>query len=412
LAALLRAINHESPSIRREALSIVQNLQDRVVVDAVLEQLQRESDPPTRLALLESLGKLSDAVAVPALVGEITAAGSDDAVVREAARAIARIASKGEPKADLASSAAPLRARYEGVAAEQTELQAALLTAMAGVADPSFAPDFAAAIDSEDPTILQAAISGLAALGDGAKLARMRALATHADPRVRLAAIEAIAVLGGEDADLEVLQARLFPNVEANELVLQAAWKAWRDFMAKRPVPEQIRATERLRELPELEARYLDELETSLEASGNHKAALQDVRQRLVQLLVAAGKHAEAVPHLRDLYEASAARSDPQTWSIGLRWLDAVLKTPSQQGLADLIMRLGRSASDDDQRAKIVAAVRAYVESPAIAGDPDRARRLSADLATVDAAGLGSGWKDLLAALDSRLKSANTGPAG
>lgn len=413
LAALLLLLRHDLPAMRRESLQILQNLRDPAVVGEVLDQLARETDPAIRLALLEALGKLADPSAVPALVGELSRQDADLSAVREAANSLGQIAVRSPGNADFVAAAEPLRNRYHEVSPNQLAVRAALLTAMAGVADDSFAKDFTEALASDDPVILQPAVRGLRALQNNSKLDRVRELSSHADPHVRLAAIETISALGSGDADLEALQARLAPSSESNELVRSAAWEGWQSFVAERPVAERVRAAEKLREIPDLEGEYLVELVRTLSASSNHRAELEAVRQRIVQVLTLAGKYSEAAPHLRDLYEGYAARSDPQAWTIGLRWLDTILQTPGQQGLAELITRLCQATQDEALRSKVVDTVRQYVDSPAMLNDPDRSRRLLADLQSINAGSVGDGWTELLAMLDARVKTAAvSGPAG
>lgn len=412
LAALLRLVRHESAAMRREALIVLQNLRDRAVVEAVLAQLERETDPATRLAMLDALGKLADPSAVPALIREIAADAADMATVRDAANALAQIALRPEAKHELGAATVPLRERYRKLPAEQPDVRAAVLTAMAGVGDNSFISDFLEATESDNPVILQPALRGLLALQDRSKMGRVRVLAAHEDPRVRLAAVQALSVLGGEPADLDALQSRL-TSTESNELVKEAAWRGWREFIGKRSWNDRIRATDRLRETPELEIEYLKELLTGLAATENHKSAIDDTRERLISLLTSSGKHSEAVPYLQELYESCIARGDARSWPVGLRWLDAVLQSPAQQGLADLIVQLCTNTDDPAQRSKVVETVRNYVDSPAIAADVDRSRRLMADLGAVDASRIGDGWKDLLDSLNSRIKTAAAGgPAG
>lgn len=412
LAALLRLVKHESPAMRREALVILQNLRDKTVVDAVLAQLERETDPPTRLAVLVALGKLADPAAIPALIREISAASTEMPAVREAAGALAQIALRPEAKHHLGAATVPLRERYRTLPVDQPDVRAALLTAMAGVGDNSFLPDFLEAAESDDPALLQAALRGLLALQDRGKLARIRALTAHADPRVRLAAVQAISILGGEPADLDALQPRL-AAAESNELVREAAWKGWRDFVAKRNWNDRIRAADRLRETPELEIQYIKELLAGLSATENHKTAIDDLRDRLITLLTGSGKHSEAAPYLQEQYESCIARGDARSAAVGLRWLEAVLQTPAQQGLADLIVQLCTNSENPEQRIKVVESVRSYVNTPIIAADLDRSRRLLADLGTVDAGRVGDGWKDVLDALSTRVKTAAAnGPAG
>jgi HEAT repeat protein len=395
LAALVRLLRHETPAMRRESLQILQNLSDPSVLEAVLGRLEEEKDPALRQVVLQALGRLGNPAAVPALLREIVSATSPECL-REAAIALGQIASKPESQASLPNTAETLMARYRSTPPNHVAVRAALLSAMAGVSDPAFAAEFASAVESDDAGVLQAALKGLRAVGDGSKVARCRTLMSHADPRVRLAAIEAVARLGREDADLETLLARVNAAVEPNELAREAAWRGCRQLLVERPVEERVRAIDRLREMPELAIRYMDELAASLAAASNNLAELDAVRDRLSAALVQAGRSAEAVPHLRELYAMRIARGDGSAAAVGLRWLEALLKSPSPAGCAELIVRLAETSDESSVKGEIVRMVGPYLEGTGNAEAPG-ARRLLAELRAVPADLLGDSWGELLA---------------
>lgn len=409
LAAVLRQIRHPSPSLRKEVLLIAQNLQAEQVVEAVLGQLKQETETTVRLAIFDTLGKLGSQAAVPALLQVISSKEAEAACVRDAATALGQIGLKVGRTEGLAMAVAPLKERYRQTAPDEGSLRAAMLEAMAGVGDPSFAPEFWEAMVSEDAALLQPAIQGLTVIGDGARLPQVRSLTAHPDPRVRLAAVEAVCKLGGEEADADALLARVGSAIEANESVRQASWRGWKELCARRNLPERVRAADRLREFPDLQQEYLTELVAALVATGNHREQLAEVRARLSQLLMNAGKYAEAVPYLRDLF--AAPPESVKAGEVGLKWLEAVLRSPGQQGLADVIAQVSQ-ADDPEIRGQIVATVRKYVDSRAMAGDVDRARRLLADLRTVDPNLVGDGWSELLKQIDASLKAAQPAPSG
>ena len=412
LAAVLRLLEHDSSPMRREALLIVGNVTDKIVVEAVLARLEREKDKVTRHAVLQALGKLGDPAAIPALVREIASEDSGPTCVREAASALGHVAGKVESSEALAPAAAPLKNRFLATSPGEPALRAALLAAMAGVADASFLPEFLSAVESDDAGILQPAIRGLLALNDSSKLPRIRTLMNQADPRVRLAAIETVSQLGREDADLEALLTRLNPAIEPNEAVRQAAWRGLRAFLARRSIPDRIRASERLRELPDLEVRYLEELANEMFTAGENTPNLETVRERLSTILIASGRDAEAIPHLRELYEMRLSRSDPRAFAVGLQWLEAVLRAPNQQGIADVITRVRKGTDDEAVRIEIVDIVSRRVDSPTVVADSDRARRLLAELRSVDTELLGDTWVQLLERFGARVESAGrTSPA-
>jgi len=403
-AALLRLLKHDSAAVRREALQILQNLSDPSVVEGVLARVGEEKDATTRQALFQALGKLGTPAAVPALTREIASTASSPDCVREAALALSQIAAKPESKDSLREATSTLPERYRSLPADPPALRAALLTAMAGIGDPSFTPDFVAAVEADDAVILPAALRGLRAVGDSSKLPRIRTLMAHADPRVRLAAIEAAGQLGREDADVEALLSRLNPSVESNDSARDAAWRGFRQLVGKRAIPDRIRAAERLREMPDLSVKYLDELAGILATSGDHAAELDAVRDRLATTLVAAGKDGEAVPHLRALYEMRLTRADGAAQAAGLRWLESALRSPNPQGAAEVIVRLGEATGAEPVKAEIIRTVAQYLETPAAVADADRSRKLLAELRTVPSDLLGDPWTQLLQRFAAQLE--------
>ena len=173
---------------------------------------------------------------------------------------------------------------------------------------------------------------------------------------------------------------------------------------------DRISASERLRELGELEALYLEELADVMSTAGQHTAELEVVRDRLSTILVRAGQDAEAIPHLAELYEARFARADPQTPAVGLRWLSAVLRSPNQQGVAQVVVRLSETTTDESFRGEIVATISRYADSEATVVDADRTRRLISALRTVRGDILGEAWSKLLDRVAARLALGESRP--
>ncbi len=405
LTALLGALREGPPPIRREALEIVQNLNDPAVVEAVLSQLARETDLPTRLAIFKAIGRLDRPETIPALVQEITSASSSSECVREAAIALGHVATEADTAGDLKDAVRALKSRFDLTADEDVAMRAALLAAMAGLADAAFAPEFLGAVESDDERLLQPAIRGLLAIGEGSKLPRLRTLMGHGDPLVRLAATEAVGRLGREDADLESLLNRLNPDIEPNELPREAAWRGFRRFLSTRPVPDRIKAAERLREMPEAEVRYLKELADTLAGANGTGGDLETVLDRLSTVLVAEGHFPEAVPYLRSLCELRAIRSDEEAFKCGLRLLDAVLRDPTAVGLCELLQRLAAEAADAAARTRVVTHVSDYLESDAVVADTERTQSLIADLRTVPTDILGESWSQMLERAAARFES-------
>jgi HEAT repeat protein len=408
--ALIGLLKQGSPEMRREVLGIVQNLNNPVVVEAVLAQLEQEVDPPTRQAMFKAIGKLASPATIPALIREITGAASTPECVREAAIALGRVAAAATPGADLRDAAAALKGRYNSIAPEDVSTRAALLTAMAGTADSAFTPEFLEAIEQDNATLLSPAISGLLAVRDTSKLPRLRTLMAHPDPLVRVAAIEAVGQLGREDGDLESLLTRLNRAVETNEHARDAAWRGLQQLLSNRPTQERIKAAERLRDYPDLEVKYLAELADAL-SKVNGGGDLETVLDRLATALVTQGRHGEAVEPLQRIYGMHTTRPDARTEEYGRRLLEAALRSPANTDVAELIAQLAVGAQSDSAKTQIVDTVAQYLESPEAASDAERARKLLSALRSVPPQTFDDAWTRMLERASARLQPANGSPA-
>ena len=408
--ALLALLNDPSDALRSEVLTLLPHVPDPAVSQALVARLGQEQRLEVRVALYAALGKLASPEAIPAIIQELTKADSPREVVREAALALGQIAERlhadhpvepGKCPEPLMPAVAPLKQRYAAVPADDVRLRGALLSAMAGVADGSFTDEFVSALDAEDPALQRPALQGITALRHRAKLPRCRGLAGSADPRVRMAAALALAALGHDDDDLEALLTRLRPGTEQDPAIFETAWTAWLRILERRPVADRLVWAERLRGLNGLELRCLRALERR--ASGNTGSADHDaVRDRLSRVLVDGGQFDEAATILRDLYGSLTARSDPAAFDAGVRWLEASLRHSTPTAVAGTIDQLAAVAADDAARARIVAAVAAYADADAVAGNRERSAALLGQLQAVTYQTWGPEWGALLQRVTAR----------
>lgn len=406
LTALLALLKDAPPAVRREVVLIIQNLSDLSVVEALLSRLDVEDDAPTRTAIFRALGKLGSVEAVPALIREVAAQNGTSDSLREAAAALGHIAAKSDGNVRLTESVIPLKAKWQIIAHSDVALRAALLNAMAGVADPEFLPEFLESVDADESALVRPALRGLRALGDASRLPRVRALAVDKDPLVRAAALEMIGALGREDADVELLIPRLQPSSEPNDATRDVAWKAFRDWHRRRSPADRIRAADRLRETPELESRYLEELIPELNGSEQTRGEVVGLRDRLATMYVQRDQHAAAIPHLRELYGLQAGSAD--ALAAGIRLLEALLHGFAPNELGEHLKQLAGVVKDDDARSKVTNVVLRYVESPVLATDLERARKLLNELKIVPSGSLGARWSALIAQLSERVDELST----
>jgi len=401
LATLLRLVRQGSSLIRREVLAIVQNLSDPAVREVLLSQLDTERDPTTRAAIFKSLGRMESAESIPVLLREISSSDSPVVCVREAALALGLIAEKKNAAARSTNAVDALQSRFFLAPAEDANLRAALLTAMAGIGDAQFAPQFLKAVESSDPAILRPALRGLQAVGDYSTPVLMRRHTRHQDPLVRLAAIDAVSELGREESDLECLLARLNPGLESNDSVREAAWRGFQRLLAGRPIAERIRAAAMLRDVPEREIAYLEELAAALSSTGDEGSERELILERLGLLLAASGKHQAAIPYLRELYLTRQDRSDASALDWGLQLIDTLLAARSYSEVSTTMHQVA-AAADEEGRQRVVQTVAQHVDSPELVADPERTRQLLNELRDLSDDLLGPSWPRLMQRISER----------
>lgn len=408
LTALLGLLKEKNAEARREVLQIAQNLNNPMVVKAVLDHLPAERDPATRHAVFRALGRLDGVDAIPALIREIAAPDSYPDCVREAAIALGTLAGKAEHSDNLSSAVEPLLARYRATGLERADMRAALLTAMAGIADTSFAEAFLEAVESDDPATLQSAIRGIVRLRDVSKLRRLRTLMAYPDPLVRREAIDAVAQLGREEADVESLLTRLNPAIEANDLAREAAWQGFRNQMSQRPLPDRIDAADRLRDVPAYQIKYLEQLADSAPSGNGNEADRERVYEKLASALEGQQRFAEAVVRLRRLYDLRLARGATESFNTGLRLLRALLRSAGG-GVATLVKELALLAQDDSGRARIIETITEFLDRKDSPPSSEQLRALLTDLRTVPPEELGASWSSMIEKLAARIDATDKG---
>ena len=407
LTGLLRLLREGSTTMRHEVLLIAQNLSDKAVVDAVLAQLAVESDQDIRLTILKALGRFQSPIVVRALITELASGQSTAECVREAATALGRVAGKKMEAQLIQDAVVALKDCYSRVPGESLELRAALLEAMAGVADAAFTVEFQAAVESDDALVLRPAIRGLVAIGDPSTLPRLRTLTSHTDPRVRGVALEAVGRLGRADADLESLLSRLNPAIESNGPTRDLAWRAYTDFLGRKPCEDRISFAQRLHDLGELEIEYLTQLAGELASTNGNAGCLEQLRDVLSSAYVSRGRYAEALPHLEALYTTRLARKDADTLDCGLRLLDATLRSGTYQALSDLLKRLAEVSADVSGKERIVAAVSRHADSAELTADHQRRAALLEVLRSVPDDTLGESWRQLVERITGTIEPAD-----
>ncbi len=413
LSNLLTLLRDESTAVRREVLIIVQTLVDPEIEQALLARIDEEHDAVTRETLFRAVGRLNSAKAIHFLVREIESPDSLTPCVREAAIALAQTATKLDDKQRSAAVAA-LKPRYALTPESDIELRAALLSAMAGVAENSFLTEFQISVDTAESLLIRPAIRGLVALGDHSRNARLRSLCADANALVRRDAVEALGVLGQEEADLEGVLSRLNPKIESNNLVYEAAWKAFLRLLSDKAAQQQFTAAQGLREFSDLEIRYLTKLSDSISQDQSSYDVLEQVNLRLIDVLVIQDKCAEAIPYRQRIYDLriKSAQTNPDLAhddaliEAGRQWLLAALDCQAANAdVGSVLSYLLVTSKDASGRIAMIKTMGIWMDQHDWADQLDRLSTLSESFRSITPQPTGDDWTQLLQRMSQHVEN-------
>jgi hypothetical protein len=189
-----------------------------------------------------------------------------------------------------------------------------------------------------------------------------------------------------------------------DEPAREAAWIGFLKLMKARPLVQQFEWSERLRDLPDEQIRFLLALENEVAAQGRQPADLEAVQRRLGAALASQGQYAEAATQLQRLYASLSRRNDPSAFDAGLLLLEAMLKGRLDGDALTLIEELASTAPEESAKQRIVERVTAYFDAPDVAADSDRVQTLLAQLRATPISELGQPWSDMLSRIEERLQ--------
>jgi len=401
--AMLPLLADPAVAVRRQTVLILQNMNDPGIAKAVLAQLPNETDVVTRATIIKALGRLASLEAVPVLISEVDNPQVEAACVRESVLSLGDIAAKIEDAAVRESIVQSLSARFRKLGPEDTVLRSAVLTAMSGVGDPVFKPEFEEGLNSTNPEILRPAIRGVKALRLVSSAPRLRTLSSDADPLIRSAAIDALGQLGTEDADVECLLARLNPSIETNADVRETAWRAFREVVKRRPVASQLALCQRLPESTDLQLRFLEQFATSLEGQLEHEATLDASYHRMATLLSAKQRYVESSAIFKKLYDLRSKHPNGKSSEAGVLWLASSLRSDRESDSVATITALA-AVPENIPSEEILTTVRGYVEDQ-VAADSERCRKLLDAVRQACPEDANQFWRDLIDLLDVKVRA-------
>jgi hypothetical protein len=190
-------------------------------------------------------------------------------------------------------------------------------------------------------------------------------------------------------------------------LATDAAWRGFLSILGNRSLEQRIAAADRLRDLPQYEAKYLATLAESLTAVNGTVEQLTAVYDRLARVYVAQNRHAEAVSPLRRLYQAQSTHSNPDAFNSGLRLLHALLYSGAETGTAELISQIAAGA-DEAEKARIIDVLTEYFYAAVAEAHLPRSRDLLTELRTIPRGLLGEGWTDAVEQMAAQLDRVDT----
>ncbi len=224
--------------VRAAAVRSTAALRDAADAPRFLDMLATESSADVVRALVNGLGYVADASAVPAVLNVL--GHEDESCVTEAVTTLGRLAERDVlGSADRNAVATALLQVFERTAPTKVALRERVLWAMSLIPDPRFASVLSSAIDSSEAVaVRQAAMRGIIALNDPALADALVVAVKDADATVRRSAIEALAQYGNTPKHLTALWERLAPEVESNEALRQTATEAALQVLLRRPATE------------------------------------------------------------------------------------------------------------------------------------------------------------------------------
>ncbi|HUU83887.1 MAG TPA: HEAT repeat domain-containing protein [Phycisphaerae bacterium] len=369
--SMRRLFADETVELRLAVFDVIAALTDPADADPARARLGQESDPSVREAILRTLGRLQNPVAIEDLTAELANPDSPRACAVAAATSLGLLATLGTAdRAAIAPAIDPLKRHFAATPPEELSQRAALLQAMADIGSTDFAEEFVANLDAGEPDLLLPALAGVRSIGDASRIERILALTGHKDPRVRRRAISAVAALDGESTHVEALLQRLNPTVEADESVRQVAWEGFMSALSDASPGVRLQWADRLQEYPERKEAYLAALVDDLADGTPVPAEYTEARLRLANLYDGQGSHAKALPLWRDLRVALGAADDPRADAIGLSLLRATLAVGRYEGLVELITSLVADV-EPAAREAIAGVVLDHLEAVSNTGDAE-----------------------------------------
>jgi HEAT repeat protein len=360
-ARLIEMISDPYPGLRLKVAQIIGDLRLANAVSRLIEAVSMEGDHRARAALVDALGRLGGAQAVPALIERL----NDDvpSVAAHAAAALASIARSSAPedRTNIENIASAIADRFAMIPATDDDLREKFLDAMTRIGTESFRPIFKAEMAGDRSVrIRRAAISGLAAFTDLATADDVLPLISAAEPEIRLAAVTALGKCGRRETDLTTLSGRLDAKSESDPPVRQRAWESYLAIADRLPPQDHLRVAEQFAKPDDKIAQrqrleLLSALQTSSLRFEQLKSKNSDKRLDLLEAMADAhmklGEFAPAAACLTQAADLAQGAANGRFAALAARSVAVLLvgheDEAAVQRIKDLLNPEGQEASPD-----------------------------------------------------------------
>lgn len=330
-------LDDPAPGVRSAVTGVIAHVGDAQALDPLLERLEVEPVSEVIQGLLDAVGQLRNAKAVPAVLARLPA--SDEAVATSAAMALARIASAQPLDADAMDKASrSLLTEYRRYAENRNSItvREALLTAMGTLAEARFVPVIKQALKDPQARVRRAAVVALASFGQADLAETIEPYAADPDHGVRQAAISALGSLNGKE-HLAVILRRTDPETETQAAVRQQAWDVAMVILADADADVVSRALAELadrQDAPAMNTRIRQIHVEKLRQAGSDE--LPKAELELARALLSSRRAAEAASHLASAYKAYSQRKDPLAQTVWVEWVQALLAANDPGAIATI----------------------------------------------------------------------------
>lgn len=372
VADVLRSLLADpSEAVREGVLKILGHLRDIADAPAVVQLLSRERDETVRRAAIETLGELSNLEAVPVLVEQLRDADAPTVCVIAAAKSLGQLYAKSKNSETAPAAVADaIVEKYES-STDQPEVRAALVYAMASIADEAFVEMLLDNLRHDQADVRRRCISGLSLIGDPGHLEVILSHLNDSDVGVRGESAVAIGKVSRVEAHLDFLFIRLSSEVESDAGVRQAVWSSFVQVWNAQDKDTQFAWASRKFPDPKHQVELLKSLEERLADIDPPSPRLLELRTLLAEESYTLKRFTDAVKYWGIVEDALCQSADPGAHDATLNYMKALLRTQTYDKAIDQARKLLQEDLES-QAPKIRDEIFSYLREEESAGQKER----------------------------------------